>query len=217
MSKIERAKEKLADLGRQMYQSGLVAGAWGNLSLLVREEKAVVITPSGMDYTTVQPTDMVGLDLEGRVIEGYRRASSEARVHLAIYRARADIGGVVHTHSEVASAFAVLRKRIDPVVEDAAMLVAGAVEVAEYALPGSEQLGHNVAAALGDRYAVLMANHGLVGVGRTLEEAFTVCQVVEKSARILAWAQALGQPFVIPEQDVAELSRAYRQSYGQPK
>ena len=217
MSGIERAKEKLAGLGRQMYQSGLVAGTWGNLSLLVREEKAVVITPSGMDYTTVQPSDMVVLDLEGQVIGGHRKPSSEARVHLAIYRARADVGGVVHTHSEVASAFAVLRRRIEPVVEDAAMLVAGAVEVAEYALPGSEQLGRNVAAALGDRYAVLMANHGLVGVGGTLEEAFTVCQVVEKSARILAWAQALGQPFIIPERDVAELSRAYRQSYGQPK
>lgn len=216
-AKIEIAKEKLAFTGQRMYEYGLVAGTWGNLSMMVREEGAVIITPSGMDYATITPSDMVVLDLNGKVTEGERKPSSEAPTHLAIYRARKDVSAVVHTHSEVATAFAVVRKRIEPVVEDGAMLVGGAVEVAEYALPGSNQLGHNVVAALGDRFAVLMANHGLVGVGRTLEEAFTVCQVVEKSARIYAWAQALGQPVIIPENDVAELSRVYRQTYGQPK
>ncbi|MEW6066370.1 MAG: class II aldolase/adducin family protein [Bacillota bacterium] len=212
---VEIAKEKVAELGKKMLTSGLVAGTWGNISAIVREAGVVVITPSGMDYTYLKSSDMVVLDLSGRIIDGNRRPSSEAPLHLAIYRAREDVAGVVHTHSEVASAFAVVRQPIQPVVEDAAMLVGGPVEVAQYALPGTEELAHNVVAALGQRFAVLMANHGLVGVGRSVDEAFTVCQVVEKCARIYAWSKTIGQPVVIPEQDVLHLGRAYRSTYGQ--
>lgn len=212
---VEIAKEKVAELGKKMLTSGLVAGTWGNISAIVREAGVVVITPSGMDYTYLKPSDMVVLDLSGRIIDGNRRPSSEAPLHLAIYRAREDVAGVVHTHSEVASAFAVVRQPIQPVVEDAAMLVGGPVEVAQYALPGTEELAHNVVAALGQRFAVLMANHGLVGVGRSVDEAFMVCQVVEKCARIYAWSKTIGQPVVIPEQDVLHLGRVYRSTYGQ--
>ena len=212
---VEIAKEKVAELGKKMLTSGLVAGTWGNISAIVREAGVVVITPSGMDYTYLKPSDMVVLDLSGRIIDGNRRPSSEAPLHLAIYRAREDVAGVVHTHSEVASAFAVVRQPIQPVVEDAAMLVGGSVEVAQYALPGTEELAHNVVAALGQRFAVLMANHGLVGVGRSVDEAFMVCQVVEKCARIYAWSKTIGQPVVIPEQDVLHLGRVYRSTYGQ--
>lgn len=215
LSAVELAKAKVASLGRLMYETGLVAGTWGNISTIVRQEGLVVVTPSGMDYSIIKPEDMVVLKLSGQVVEGKRKPSSETPMHLAIYRVREDISGVVHTHSEAASAFAVLRQRIEPVVEDAAMLVGGAVEVAEYALPGTEELAQNTVKALGNRYAVLMANHGLVGVGVNVEEAFTVCQVVEKSARIYAMARALGKPAIIPPDDVAELSRVYRNSYGQ--
>ncbi|RYD02767.1 hypothetical protein N752_23590 [Desulforamulus aquiferis] len=128
------AKQRIADLGRKMVSSGLVAGTWGNISVFIRQEGLVVVTPSGMDYDKIQAEDMVVVDLDGKLIEGSRKASSETPLHLAIYRARPDVTGVVHTHSEVASSFAVVRQRIEPVVEDAAMLVGGAVEVAEYAL-----------------------------------------------------------------------------------
>lgn len=214
---IQRVRQQVAELGKKMLAGGLVAGTWGNISALVPQSGVVVITPSGMDYANLQPSDMVVLDLAGKVLEGDRKPSSEAPLHLAIYRSRSDVAGVVHTHSEAATAFAVVREPILPVVEDAAMLVGGAVAVAEYALPGTEELAKNVVTALGDRYAVLMANHGLVGVGRHVEEAFTVCQVVEKSARIYAWSRSLGEPKIIPEQDVLALSQVYRHSYGQPK
>lgn len=214
---ILRAQEKVAQLSKKMLQSGLVAGTWGNISTLVPQLGAVVITPSGMDYTTIEPMDMVVLDLHGKVLAGNRKPSSEAPLHLAIYQARPDITGIVHTHSEVATSFAVIRQPIEPVVEDAAMLVGGAVQVAQYALPGTEELAQNVVAALGERYAVLMANHGLVGIGKDVDEAFTVCQVVEKCAKIYAWAKTLGQPALLPEQDIAVLAKLYRSSYGQPK
>lgn len=213
---IEKTKEKVVQLCKKMLQNGLVAGTWGNISALVREAQVVVITPSGMDYTTLKATDMVVLDMQGRVVDGNRKPSSEAPLHLAIYHARQDITGIVHTHSEVATSFAVIRLPIEPVVEDAAMLVGGAVQVAQYALPGTEELAHNVVIALDNRFAVLMANHGLVGVGRDVDEAYTVCQVVEKCARIYAWSKTLGQPVLLSEQDVSTLSRVYRSSYGQP-
>ncbi|AQS59445.1 class II aldolase/adducin family protein [Desulforamulus ferrireducens] len=214
---IQEARQQVAELGKKMLAGGLVAGTWGNISARVPQSDVVVITPSGMDYTKLRPSDIVVLDLTGKVLEGEHKPSSEAPLHLAIYRSRSDVAGVVHTHSEAATAFAVVREPIPPVVEDAAMLVGGAVAVAEYALPGTEELAKNVVTALGNRYAVLMANHGLVGVGRHVEEAFTVCQVVEKAAKIYALARNLGEPQIIPEQDVLTLSQVYRHSYGQPK
>lgn len=217
VSAVMSARERIAELGRKMVNSGMVAGTWGNISAFVRQEGLVIVTPSGMDYSNLQAEDMVVVDLKGKLVEGIRKPSSETPLHLAIYRAREDVSGVVHTHSEVASSFAVVRERIEPVVEDAAMLVGGPVEVAEYALPGTEELAHNVVIALGQRNAALMANHGLVGVGTTVDEAFTVCQVVEKCARIYAWAKLIGTPEIIPSDDVIKLSMAYHKSYGQKK
>jgi L-fuculose-phosphate aldolase len=136
-------------------------------------------------------------------------------MHLAIYRARKDVLGVVHTHSIWASAFAAVHQHIPPVVEDLAQAVGGAVACARYALAGTEELAQNVLKALGRRAAALLANHGVVGVGPSVAEALRVCQIVEKGAQIHALASLLGRALPLPPSDVAALRHSYLTAYGQ--
>ncbi len=206
---------ELLQTGREILASGLVAGTWGNLSVWEPERQAFWITPSGMDYRNLQEDDLVLLDLQGKVVQGQRRHSSESWLHRQIYAHRPDVKGIIHTHSAYATAHAVACISIPPIVEDLVQIAGGAVECAVYAEPGSQALAKAALKALGNRSAVLLANHGLVGVGPVLAEALKVCQVVEKAAQIHVAARLLGQPVVLGENDVVRMRDSYLHSYGQ--
>jgi L-fuculose-phosphate aldolase len=182
----------------------------------VRGTDLVVITPSGVEYDALYEGVMPVVDLQsGARVQGRFKQSSETPTHLSIYRARPDVFGVVHTHSIQASTFAVLREGIPPLVEDIAQVQGGHVPCAEYAPPGTPELGEHVVKALGPGNAVLLANHGIMGVGPTIDEALRVCQVVEKAAQIYATARAIGKPVLLSDEEVARLRQSYLTSYGQ--
>jgi L-fuculose-phosphate aldolase len=138
-------------------------------------------------------------------------------MHLSILRAREDVTGVMHTHSIYASACSAAHKEIPPLVEDIAQVVGGSVSVARYALPGTQELGNNVVKALGKKGAVLLANHGVVGVGEDIFEALRVCMIVEKGAQILAVSKMVGTPVLLSHDDVCHLRSGYKEHYGQQK
>jgi L-fuculose-phosphate aldolase len=216
--RVAHARDAVVRAAQQMSRRGLVVSVWGNASARVRATDLVVITPSGVEYESLSPGILPVVDLRtGARVQGRLKPSSETPTHLAIYRARDDVFGVVHTHSVRASAFAVLREPIPALVEDIAQVVGGPVICADYAPPGTPELGANLVKALGPRHAALLANHGLIGVGPTPDEALRVCEVVEKGAHIYALARALGRPVLLSDEDVARLHQAYRTSYGQGK
>lgn len=210
------ARLAVLDTAQGMSRLGLVVSVWGNVSARVRGADVAVVTPSGIDYERLKVDMLCLMDIndESR-LEGRLKPSSETKMHLAIYRARPDVGGIVHTHSTYASAFSVARQPIPPIVEDLAQAVGGAVECAEYAPAGSQELAESVVRALGERAAALMANHGVVGVGRSAAEALRVCQVVEKAAQLHAVARGLGGAQVLSAAEVERLREAYKTSYGQ--
>jgi L-fuculose-phosphate aldolase len=166
----------------------------------------------------LQTEDLVEVDLNtGEVKAGRLKPTTELQMHLAILRARPDVGGVMHTHSIYASACSAAHKEIPPIVEDLAQVVGGSVSVARYALPGSAELGTNAVRALNKKGAVLLANHGVVGVGHDIMEALRVCTIVEKGAQIYAIAKMIGSPILLSHEDVEYLRQAYRDHYGQDK
>jgi L-fuculose-phosphate aldolase len=199
---------------RLMMSTGLVVGTWGNVSRRCSPE-SFQITPSGIPYQELRPGDMVTVDLQSGNRNGSLRPSTETPLHVAIYRSRPDVGAIVHTHSSYAAVFAVNRTEIPPLLEEMAQLVGGGVRVAPYATAGTAELAEGAVDALRGRAAVLLANHGLVGVGRTLKDALTVCQVVEKSAQVFLWAKMSGTPYVLGEQEVQKLRQGFLQNYGQ--
>lgn len=208
-------RKRVVEKGMQILSSNLTVGTWGNISSRIPKEDYIAITPSGMNYDQLLPEDIVILDLEGNKITGAHKPSTELPLHLEIYNARNDVQAIVHTHSPYATAMAVARREIPGAVEDLVQIVGGNVRVNEYAMPGTKQLGINTVKAMEGRNAVLLANHGMLGVGRDLEEAFRVCQVVEKSAQIVILAQLIGGVVELTQDDIDGMRDYYLNSYGQ--
>jgi L-fuculose-phosphate aldolase len=211
----KRAREKVLEAGRGMLQKGLVTATWGNISCRVEGKDYIAITPSGMEYDRLAAEDIVVLDMQGNAILGCRRPSIELPLHLNLYNNRQDIRAIVHTHSTYATALACAHKHIAPIVEEMVQVAGGDVRVAKYALPGSGKLAENVLTAIKDRYAVLLANHGMIGTAGTLEEALKVCEIVEKAAKITVLCSIVGQPVPISFEDVQTMRKSYTTDYGQ--
>ena len=216
MKSLSEIKQAVIDTGRQMIERGLVAGTWGNISFRGDRDNRVVITPSGRPYPELQTTDLVVVDLAGNILEGVR-PSSELPLHLAIYQAHNEIQAVVHTHSIYATACAVAGETIPPSLEEMVQVVGGGVAVAQYALPGTAELAQNAVRALGDKTAVLLANHGAVACGPSLTEALLVAELVEKAAQIHAIAGQLGGARRLSEEDIHRMRRFYVENYCQLK
>lgn len=210
-----KTKQMVVEYGRKILNQGLVVGTWGNISARDGDKGVFVITPSGMNYDMLEPEDIVEVDLYGKPITTNRKPSVETPMHAAIYRARPDVKAIIHVHSINASACAAAQVEIPCIMEDMASMVGGPVKVARYAISGSEELGQNAVEALADRNAVLLANHGVVAVGRDLSEAFRTCLIVEKSAEIFLKARILGNPVPLAESEVKFLREFFLNSYGQ--
>lgn len=216
MNDITQLRQAVVDAGRQMFERGLVAGTWGNISLRSDNGDLIAVTPSGRPYTGLQPADIVVVSADGHLLAG-QRPSSELPLHLAIYAARPDVFAVVHTHSIYATACAVAGETIPPCLEEMVQAVGGGVEVAEYALPGTVELARNAVKALADRTAVLLANHGAVACGPNLPEALLIAELVEKAAQIHAIAAQFGGGRRLDEEDIRLMRRFYVESYRQLK
>ncbi len=197
-----------------MIKSGLVKGTWGNIS--VRKDNRIWITPSGVPYEDLTPDSIAVIDLEsGKQIDGKMKASSEMPLHRIIYLEYSHINGIVHTHSIYASAFAVIEEEIPCCTEDQAQIIGGSIPIAKYAPQGTAELGRHVVQALeGDVYAALMAKHGLVAVGRNLQEAWTAAEISEKSAQVASVVKSMNKPIEgLCQNEINELRQNYINSY----
>lgn len=154
MAHIAKIKADVLQAGRVLLDKGLVAGTWGNISARIPETSLIAVTPSGKGYYDITVDDIVIVSSAGTVYEGNLKPSSELPLHLAIYQARMDVQAIVHTHSIFASACAVAHKSIPPIIEDLVQLNGGGVDVASYALPGTETLAQNVVKALNNKNTV---------------------------------------------------------------
>jgi L-fuculose-phosphate aldolase len=204
----------VAQACRELLAAGLVRGTSGNVSVRDPQSGTVAITPTGLGYPGMRDSDVAVLSLDGAQLDGELRPTSEVALHLGIYRARPDVGAVVHTHSVFATTFAVLGEQI-PAVHYLIVRAGLSVPVAPYARYGTAELAEACVRALGDGFAVLLANHGVVAAGADLAAAMAVAEAVEYTAE-LAWrARALGVPRVLDEDQLAAARAAFA-GYGQP-
>lgn len=200
---------------QEILSSGMVIGTWGNVSVKIKDQPMVLITPSGMDYRTMLTDDIVLVDMEGKTAPDQWKPSTELPLHLAVYKHRHDLQAIVHVHSPYASAFAAARQSIPVILEETAQVIGHEILSAPYASTGSEQLAANVVKALGGGRALLLANHGLLGMGRDIAEALRVCRIAEETARVAILARSLGDVCILPPDEVSSLHHRF-QHYGQP-
>ncbi len=212
---LENLKEKVLQLNMELPRNNLVSWTSGNVSARDPQSDLVVIKPSGIRYEALKTADMVVLDLEGRVIEGKLQPSSDSASHLYIYRSRPDVGGVVHTHSRFATAFAAVGKPIPCVLTAMADEFGGPIPCAGFALIGGEDIGKMVVESLGISPAVLLKNHGVFTVGKTPLAAVKAAVMTEDVAATVWMALQLGTPDSIAQEDVEKLHDRYTNVYGQ--
>ena len=202
-------RQAVLEAAQTMLRDGLVVGTSGNVSARCTGD-SLAITASGTDYAAMTLDAIVVVDFDGEPIVGDAIPSTEMLMHAAIYRARPSVGAVMHTHSTCASGLAVAGEQLPPLIDEIVVHLGGAIEVSEYAFPGTEELGDRVVVALGERNAALIRNHGLVGVGKTPAEALRACQIAEHSAHIHAIAKSVGVPQQIPADAVATEIELFR-------
>ncbi len=207
-------KKIIIDACLEMCQKGLTIETWGNISIKGPDTNLIYITPSGMPYPALTEDDIVVLNQDGSIHEGNRVPSVESYMHVLIYQKRPEINVILHTHPIDSTVFAVLRKPIPVFTDEMAQTFGEQIEVSEYALPGSVELANNVAQALGNNMAVLIANHGAVCVGKTVKEAFKTCTVLESCAQIYYKALSIGNPVVLEESDIQWMRDFALNQYG---
>lgn len=192
---------------RQLAAQGLIAGRDGNLSVHLGAER-VLVTPSGLIKSLVTAADMVEVDLAGNPRRrSTRKPTSELDLHLRILRYRPDVHAVVHAHPPVATGFAVAGQEIPGNLLPELIFVVGPVPLVPFGMPGTPELGDRIVPYLEDRrhQALLLANHGAVTLGRTLDEAWIRMESLEHSARIITAARAVGEPKPLTAQAVERL------------
>ena len=193
----EFLRRQIVEKSLRAYRAGLFAGTSGNMSAYCRAENIMYITPTSVRYETMKPDDVVAMRLDGTVLGGEKQPSSEWRMHAAVYRAFPDTGAVFHTHSPHATAFAVVHRPIPATLIEMHFFLGGDVPCAKYARPGTDAVGENAAAVLAGKGGCLLENHGVLAVGRDLDEAYLRAEYIEDAAKIYILANTLGTPVTV--------------------
>ena len=211
---LQNEREDVVKYCRKMITAGLTKGTGGNISILNRELGLMAVSPSGIDYFETTAADVVVMDLAGNVVDGRRKPSSEYDLHRIFYVRRQDIDAVVHTHSVYATVLATLRQPLPT----ASYLVAYSgldVRCAEYASFGTTELAERTFDAMNERFAVLMANHGLLTGSKDILNAFNIAEQIEYCAEVYVKARAIGDPVILDEKEMKKMIDKFSSSYGQ--
>ncbi len=208
MANPDAVKREVLETARTMHARGLVEGTAGNVSGRVADG-TIVMTPSSVPYPTMTLDDLVVVAADGTVVAGERSPTSEKAVHLATLARHAEVGGVVHCHARWASTFAVARRPILAAIDEFVIYIGGDVPVCDYQESGTDELGEAVAAGLDARSAVLMANHGMVTIGRSPDDALHAALVVEHNAHIVWGAESLGGAVALPDKARTDFANVY--------
>ena len=198
-------KQHLIQVTKQAYADKMFAATSGNLSIYDRESGMMYITPGSYPYEIMTAEDIMVIDLDGNILDGPHRPSSEWRMHAAVYRADENVNAIVHTHSPYATAFAINNVRIPVVLYEMVYFLGGDIPLAEGAIPGTPEVGENAVKVLHDRYGCLMANHGALAVGDTLERAYTRAVYIEDAAKAYSLALTHGPVRVIESETVRKI------------
>ncbi|MFC3495216.1 L-ribulose-5-phosphate 4-epimerase [Glycomyces rhizosphaerae] len=214
---VEEMKVKVCNLHAELLRWGLVTWTSGNVSGRVPGTDLIVIKPSGVSYDDLTPELMVVTDLEGKILDGELAPSSDAESHNVVYQRMPEVGGVVHTHSPYATAWAARAEPIPCVITAMADEFGGEIPLGPFARIGSDAIGKGIVETLqGHRSpAVIMQNHGVFTIGKDPKAAVKAAVMAEDVARTVHLSRQLGEPVPIPQADIDKLYDRYQNVYGQ--
>lgn len=215
----DEVRTAIVDACHRLEAGGLVAGASGNVSVRLEPvdgREIFAITPSQIHYRVLKPEQVLVIDYDRKNVDGEGRPSSETNMHLAVFRARPDVGAVIHTHSVYASAMAIAGQDLPALIDEQVVTLGGAVRVAEYGMSASEDLANSAVEAMGERQAVFLRNHGALSVGRDLEEVLNVSQLLERTSMTYILARTMGDIQPLPAKVIEIEEKYFRMQHGFP-
>jgi L-fuculose-phosphate aldolase len=212
---LNELEQEIIDAINELLKQGLLVGRGGNMSAR-GPDGTFVITPSQKDYSQLTVDDFVMLDMEGNILKGEKNPSVEVPLHLEIYKRRADVQSVFHTHSTYATILAVTRSPLPVLIDELTVRLGGEVDVCKYAMTGTDELAKNVVDALGKKNAVLLANHGCVTVGKSVAEALENAVLLESAAKVYVLSKIFGKPEPLPEDTLALEKELFASLQGLP-
>ena len=212
---LQKEREDIVKYCRKLIQANLTKGTGGNISILNREQGLFAISASGIDYFEMEAEDVVVMDINGKVVDGSRKPSSEHELHRIFYTKRDDIDAVVHTHCIYCTVLATNREEL-PASNYMIALAGKNVRCAEYASFGTIELANNAFEAMKDRKAVLLANHGLLAGSSDILNAFNIAEEIEFCAEVYVKARGIGKPVILDDKEMANMAEKFK-TYGQKK
>lgn len=208
-----KERQEVVDYCKLMVARGLTKGTGGNISIFDRESGTMIISPSGIDYDVMTAEDVSVVDLNGNIMTGDKKPSSEFPMHAIFYERRHDIDAIVHTHSTFASTIASLRWNL-PAISYLVAFSGKNVRCASYATFGTSELAENAFEAMKDRQAVLLANHGLLAGANNIATAFLVAEEIEFCCEVYTRAKAIGEPVILDDAEMDVMAEKFK-TYGQ--
>ncbi|EEJ6214847.1 L-fuculose-phosphate aldolase [Salmonella enterica subsp. enterica serovar Muenchen] len=210
---LEKERIDIIEKCKKLVTHGLTVGTGGNISIFDRKTELMAISPSGIDYFSAKPDDIVIMDMNNNIIDSSRKPSSEWEMHSIFYKRRNDINAVVHTHSTYCTVLATLHKPL-PASNYMVALAGYDVRCADYQTFGTSELAEAAFNAMLDRQAVLLANHGLLTGSGTLDAAFNIAEQLEHCAKIHCVASSFGEPIILDYEEMTLMKEKFR-TYGQ--
>ncbi|WEV50310.1 L-fuculose-phosphate aldolase [Lactobacillus sp. ESL0731] len=208
-------RNKIVEFGKKLVDEHLTTGTGGNLSIFVPESKVMLISPSGIDYYETKPEDVVVMDLDGNILEGDRKPSSEFEMHSIFYKNNPEIKSVIHSHADFATAMACLNKDVPPIHYVVADLCK-TLKCTNYKIYGSHDIAVEAYKTMGEDHGILLANHGLLAIGGSIESAMGNARNIEFLCKLYIYASAVGTPVPLNEEQMNEVAKKFT-TYGQPK
>ena len=208
-----KIREDIVEVGRRMYNRQFVASNDGNISVKISDNE-ILITPTGVSKGYMSPEDMIKVDMDGSVISGSKKPSSEIKMHLVVYRNRPDVKSVCHAHPQKATAFAVARKVCKEVALPEVIFSIGSVALADYATPSTQELPDSIKEIVKTTDAILLSNHGALTLGKDVYDAYYNMETLEHFAGIIMYARQLGGEQGLSQAQIQELLRVRQDIFG---
>lgn len=210
-------RKRVYEANMELQYNNLVRWTSGNASAIDKETGYVVIKPSGVKYRELSPENMVIVDLEGNVIEGDLKPLVDTASHLYVYRHREDVGGIIHTHSPYATSFSVRGEDLEIYTTTSAAQFGQTIRCSNFAVIGEEEIGKEIVEKIGDNTALLIKNHGVFTIGKTVEDALKSAVLLEETAEVVHFAKLRGDLEKMDDDVVRKGYDVYHKNYGQKK
>jgi L-ribulose-5-phosphate 4-epimerase len=209
LNKEDQIRKEVVQGAKKIFSKGLVDVGEGNVSVRNGKKEELFITPSFNQYDTLKNDEIVYLDFEGNLLSAGKLPSTEAKMHIAIYKSRPKVQAVIHTHSPFATMLSIVGKGIPIIMEEMYAFLGGSVDISEYGEAHTKEIGEVALKALGIKNAALLANHGVIVCGKSLDHAIKFAELVEKLAKMYWGALQIGKPNLISEENLDRFQKIF--------